>query len=87
MKLEDGHSDVFTIPRAICQGSVLSPTQFLLAIDALLRELESSSLGLTINDFFVGSFAHADDIRTITTSLKAQLEAVSSFTSDNFPTT
>ena len=68
--------------------AVLSLTLFLLVIDPLLRKLESTSLGLTINDFFVGGFAHADNIRTTitnsTTSLNAQLEAVSSFTSDNF---
>ena len=50
-------------------------------------KLKSTSLGLTINDIFVGGFAHADDIRTITnstTSLNAQIETVSSFASDNF---
>ena len=71
MKLdsEDRHSDVFPTQRGICQGSVLSPTLFLLVIDTLLRELALSSLGLTIDDFFVGSFAHADNIGT---SLTAQ---------------
>ena len=56
-------------------------------MDPLLKKLESASLDLKINDLFVGDFVHADDIRTITnstSSLNAQLEAVSSFTSENF---
>ena len=56
-------------------------------MDPLLKKLESATLGLKINNLFVGGFAHADDIRTITnstSSLNAQLEAVSSFTSENF---
>jgi len=55
-------------------------------MDPLLKKLESASLGLKRNDLFVGDFAHANDIRTITnstSSLNAQLEAVSSFTSEN----
>ena len=87
VKLEDGHSNIFPIERGVRQGSVLSPTLFLLVIDPLLREMESANLGLTINNFFVGGFAHADDIRTITNSiasLNAQLESVSSFSSNNF---
>ena len=87
VKLEDGHSNIFPIERGVRQGSVLSPTLFLLVIDPLLREMESANLGLMINNFFVGGFAHADDIRTITNSiasLNAQLESVSSFSSNNF---
>ena len=87
MKLEDKLSNAFPVQRGVRQGSVLSPTLFLLVMDRLLKKLESASLGLKINDLFVGGFAHADDIRTITnstSSLNAQLEAVSSFTSENF---
>ena len=40
-------------------------------MDPLLKKLELASLGLKINDLFVGGFAHADDIRTITTVLQA----------------
>ena len=87
VKLEDKLSNAFPVQRGVRQGSVLSPTLFLLVMDLLLKKLESASLGLKINDMFVGGFAHSDDIRTITnstSSLNAQLEAVSSFTSENF---
>ena len=86
VKLEDRFSNAFLVQRGVRQGSVLSPTLFLLVMDPLLKKLESASLGLKINDLFVGGFAHADDIRTITnstSSLNAQLEAVSLFTSEN----
>ena len=87
VKLEDRLSNAFPIQRSVCQSSVLSPTLFLLVMDPLIMKLELASLGLKINDLFVGGFAHADDIRTITnstSSLNDQLEAVSSFTSENF---
>ena len=87
MKLEDRLSNAFPIQRGVRQGSVLSPTLFLLVMDPLLKKLESASLGLKINDLFVGGFGHADDIRTITnstSSLNDQLDAVFSFTSENF---
>ena len=87
VKLEDRLSNDFPAQRGVREGSVLSPTLFLLVMDPLLKKLESASLGLKINDLFVGGFTHADNIRTITnntSSLNDQLEAVSSFTSENF---
>lgn len=50
MKLEDRLSNDFPIQRGVRQGSVLSPTLFLLVMDPLLKKLESASLGLKIND-------------------------------------
>ena len=56
------------------QGSVLSPALFLLVLDPFLRELQTSWLGLSINNFYAGGFLHADDVRTLASS-KELLEA------------
>ena len=69
------------------QGSVLSPTLFHLIINPLLQQLEASGLGLTINSFYAGGFAHADDIRTLATTvetLEAQVGLVMKFCAENF---
>ena len=53
----------------------------------LLQQLEASGLGLTINSFYVGGFAHADDIRTLATTvetLEAQVGLVRQFCAANF---
>ena len=41
-------SDTFELGRGVKQGSVLSPTLFLIVMDPLLRVLESSGLGLSV---------------------------------------
>ena len=57
-----------TLERGVLQGSVLSPTLFLMVMDSLLRELEHRSAGPCLRDLYCGAFAHADDIRAISTS-------------------
>ena len=47
---------------------MLSPALFLLVMDPLLRQLQASGLGLTINKYYAGGYMHADDIRTLATS-------------------
>ena len=42
--------------RGVKQGSVLSPALFLLVMDLLLHQLESSGLGLSVNEFYGASF-------------------------------
>ena len=64
----------FNIERGICQGSVLSPTLFNLIIDPLLLLLREKSLGLSINGLFLGAFAHADDIRTLASSIDDSIQ-------------
>ena len=49
-------------------NSVLSPALFVLVMDPLLRQLQASGLGLSISNFYVGGFLHADDVRTLATS-------------------
>lgn len=62
-------SSLFSVERGVCQGSVLSPTLFNLVMDPLLSRLKSTHLGLNANGLFLGVFAHADDIRTHSTSI------------------
>ena len=50
------------------QGSVLSPALFFPVLDPLLRELQASGLGLSINNFYAGGFLHADEVRTLATA-------------------
>ena len=68
-------------------GSLLSPVLFLLVMDPLLIGLQQSGIGLPVNDFFAGSFLHADDIRTLSTSivsLEAQVSILIDFATSNF---
>ena len=67
-------------------GSVLSPLLFLLVIDSLLVELESSRTGACINGIYVGSLGYTDDHRFITANialLEQQASVVKRFTQDN----
>ena len=89
VKLNGELSTKFPIMRGVRQGSILSPTLFLTIIDPLLRKLESSKLGLSINNLFMGAYLHADDIRTLSSSkesLDHQLKEVLTFTEENFLT-
>ena len=57
-------SNSFKVERGVKQDSVLSPTFFLLVMDPLLKQLEVSGLGLSVNNFYAGGFSHAEDIGT-----------------------
>ena len=76
-------SESFVVERGIRQGSVLSPTLFLVVMDLLLRKMSQKSTGLSIHDLYIGSGGHADDIRTIAankSSLMSQTLLVRDFT-------
>ena len=63
------------------------PSLFLLIMDPLLRELQSLSVGTSVNGMYAGGFIHADDIHTLATtpsSLETQVSTVSKFTRENF---
>ncbi len=56
-------------------------------MDPLLRLLEESGLGLTVNGLYSGGYLHADDIRTLASgkdSLMRQIDLVKQFASENF---
>ena len=79
-------SSSITLERGVLQGSVLSPTLFLMIMDPLLKEFERRSVDPCIGGLYGGAFAHADDIQTISTSrdtLHEQISIVESFTVTN----
>ena len=56
-------------------------------MDPLLKQLEKSGIGLSVNNFYAGGLIHADDIRTLASnidSLTSQVSMVKDFASMNF---
>ena len=77
----------FVIETGVKQGSVLSPTLFLMVLNLLLSSLQQAGIGPSVNNFFAGGFLHADDIRTLSTSiasLDTQISIVRVFAEKNF---
>ena len=73
----------FPIECGVRQGSVLSTILFNLVMDPLLADLKSRNLGLSI--YFLGAFAHADDIRTTATNAadsRDQISTIQCFTKE-----
>ena len=56
----------FIIERGVRQGSVLSPSLFLLLIDSLLHRLIEANVGVSLEGIYVGTLAHVDDLRSLT---------------------
>ena len=86
MRVSCHSSPTFQLQRVVRQGSILSPFLFLLVMDPLLRQLQSHSLGISINTTYAGGYLHADDIRTLASSMasmEAQIDMVETFASDN----
>ena len=86
VKLDGMLSQSFHVKRGVKQGSVLSPALFLLVMDPLLKQLQTSGLGLSVNRYYAGGFLHADDIRTLATSedsLQRQVGLVKAFAAEN----
>ena len=71
------------VGKGVKQGSILSPSLFLLIMDPLLTRLQNSGLGLSL---FAGGFIHADDIRALSSStefLENQISIVEIFSKGN----
>jgi len=69
------------------QGSVLSPSLFLLLMDSLLQKLKDANVGVAIDGIYVGSLAHADDLRSLTCdphSSEVQAKIINDFLTANF---
>ena len=64
-------SNSFKISRGVKQGSVLSPTLFLMVMDLLLKRLRESECGLYVRGTYMGAAVHADDLRSTTASAEA----------------
>ena len=56
-------SEQFHVSHGIQQGSVLSPTFFLVVMDRLLTELKQNKASISICNLYLGGAAYADDVR------------------------
>ena len=86
MRVNNQCSQCFPIRHGVKQGSVLSPSLFIVVIDSLLSYLASSSLGLKVSGLNVGYSAHADDVRAASNSIidtLTQGKLIASFCSAN----
>ena len=68
------YSSPFSIARGVQQGSVLSPTFFLVVMGELLQNMREGRVGISIYNLYLGGAAHADDVRTVATSARAAEE-------------
>ena len=59
----------FTLECGVLQGSILSPVLFLRVMDPLIRGMECNNLGPSVTGTYTGSYAHSDEIHTVTSSL------------------
>ena len=75
------------IERGGRQGSVLSPSLFLLLIDRLLHRLIEANVGVSLEGIYVGTLAHVDDLRSLTCnphSSEKQALIIHEFLTENF---
>ena len=66
VKVNNCLSREFSIERGERQGSVLSPSLFLLLINSLIHRLIEANVGVSLEGIYVGTLAHVDDLRSLT---------------------
>lgn len=86
VRIDNHISDKFIITRGVKQGSVLSPTLFLIVMDVLLKRMKESKCGLSVRGTYTGAAIHADDLRTTASSIEStvsQANIIKNFTDDS----
>ena len=68
VRFKSVESSSIPVHRGVQQGSVLSPTFFLVVMYKLLLQLRDERCGISICGLYLGGAAHADDVRTIASS-------------------
>ena len=62
VKHNDHSSTPFQTSRGVKQGSVLSPSLFLIVMNTLLERMRNSNCGGSLQGYFIGTAVHADDV-------------------------
>ena len=62
-------SPSFSASRGVREGSVLSPTLFLVVMNPILLELSKRSCGPSVCGLYLGASSHADGIRILSTNI------------------
>ena len=70
MKYNDCLSTPFQISRGMKQGSVLSPSPFLIV---MLKRMRNSNCGGSLHGYFIGTAVHADDVCYIAPNIQSSL--------------
>ena len=85
VKPNNNLSAPFPISRGVKQGSVLSPSLFLVIMNSFLQRMRNLNSGGSLHDTFTGSAFHADDVRSIAPSIQSiitQSSEINSFTNN-----
>ena len=70
VRVDSCFSEKFSISCGVKQGSVLSPTLFLVFMDKLAHSLRDSSEGLSVKGLCMGAALHADDLQISAPSIE-----------------